>query len=110
MKVASLSHPGSTRCTSDVPNTTPGARPRVVGRTRRQTCGTLARLTQRTYAFRTTSTHTSAGLRIRLDEKSRATGAVIEENPYPNAPFTVVCSMVFRIKWIPLAVEYQSVS
>src|SRR5207244_13289510 len=42
--------PICTRRTSDVPSTTPGARPRTIGRTRRHTWGTLARLTHRTYA------------------------------------------------------------
>ena len=32
---------------------------------------------------------TGAGLRTRLVRKSRASGTVIDENPYPSAPFTI---------------------
>ena len=56
--------------------------------------GSASRLFQSTYAFSTTSISTSAGLSTRFARNSRAIGTVIEENPYPSAPFTMAASSV----------------
>src|SRR5581483_1407327 len=37
---------------------------------------------------------TSAGFRTRLERNSSASGTVMEENPYPSAPFTVAAMSV----------------
>ena len=50
---------------------------------------TDSRFTHRTHALRATSISTSAGFRTRLVRKSSASGTVIDENPYPSAPFTM---------------------
>src|SRR5262249_41304988 len=89
-----LSQSAFTCDTSIVPSPTPGPSARTIGSVLRQTSGIDRRFTQRTYALSTTSIGTRAGFKTRLVRNNRATGTLIDENPYPSAPFTVAARSV----------------
>ena len=96
----SFSQSGLTVETISVPATTPGTNPRTIGDTRRHTPGNSARFTQRTYALSGTSMMTNAGLSTRFDRNNKASGTVIDENPYPSAPLMVAASSVIAARAI----------
>src|SRR6185437_8702614 len=103
-KVPNFSHSGRTCTTISVPSATPGARPIAIGSRRARTAARPLRLTHSTYAFSTTSIGTSAGVSTRLVRKSSASGTVIDEKPYPNAPLTMAATVVMRTS----SVEYAN--
>ena len=70
-----------------VPSTTPGKRVVTTGRARGQVARMCWRSRSSRAMFTATSTRTRAGLRTLFEYQKMAIGVMIDEKPYPTAPF-----------------------